>query len=266
MTAPKESLLTLIHKQKPAIEAALPKHLDSDRMMRIAITAIRLNPKLQDCTPDSFLGSLMVCSQLGLEPNTPLGQAWIIPYKNGDTGLYEATFQIGYKGLLDLSYRTGNYAAIRAEIVYEKDEFDYSLGFDHDLKHKPAKGNRGKVVAYYALYKLKTGGRDFKVMYYDRIMNHAKKHSKSYHRGPWQNHFDQMAQKTVLKEVLKYAPMSTQDRSIMENIQKDNAIITLDSKTGDLITDFGDSNDVVQQNLLGMEKFKEKAKALAELE
>ncbi len=87
------SIKGLIQRMEPQIAKALPKALEPERFTRIVLTAISSNPKLQECTPQSFLGAMMQAAQLGLEPNTPLGQSYLIPYKN--KGVMEASFQLG---------------------------------------------------------------------------------------------------------------------------------------------------------------------------
>ena len=87
------------------IAKALPSVMTPDRFTRMMLSAVSATPKLAECTPKSFLGAMMNAAQLGLEPNTPLGQAYILPYSN--KGVMEAQFQIGYKGLIDLAYRSG---------------------------------------------------------------------------------------------------------------------------------------------------------------
>ena len=113
-----------------------------ERFTRITLSALSTNAKLQETTPQSFLGAMMTAAQLGLEPNTPLGQAYLIPFRN--KGVLECQFQLGYKGLIDLAYRSGQISVIQAHTVYENDEFEYELGLDPKLKHVPAKGRQGK--------------------------------------------------------------------------------------------------------------------------
>ena len=208
-----QTIYDLINYMKPEIQRALPKHLDADRVARIAITTIRSNPKLQECNPYSFLGALMQSSQLGLEPNTPLGQAYIIPYKNSKLNTMEAQFQIGYKGLIDLAYRSGQFKSIYAHEVFENDLFDYEYGLDQKLVHKPAAEDRGKVIGYYAIFHLQNGGHGFAYMSIQDVEAHAQKYSQAVQKGwssPWKTNFDEMAKKTVLKKVLKYAPLSVE--------------------------------------------------------
>lgn len=208
------SIKGLIKRMQPGIANALPKTVSPERFTRILLTALSSNPKLQECTSTSFLGAMMQAAQLGLEPNTPLGLAYLIPYRN--KGVMEATFQIGYKGLLDLAYRTGEYKDIYAHVVYENDVFEYELGLDQKLVHKPAMSNRGNPIAYYAVYHLVNGGYGMYVMSIDDVINHKKKFSKTSNNGPWVSDFDAMAKKTVLKQLLKYAPKSVELANIIE--------------------------------------------------
>lgn len=236
-----------IEVMAPAIKAALPSVMTPERFTRITMSALSANPKLQECSPQSFLGSMMTAAQLGLEPNTPLGQAYLIPYRNH--GRMECQFQLGYKGLIDLAYRSGEVSIIQAHTVYENDDFTYELGLDPKLRHIPAKSNRGKPVAYYAMFKTKDDGYGFQVMSIEDVTAHAKRYSKSYGSGPWQTNFDEMAKKTVLKKVLKYAPLKSdfirgiaQDGTIkdtisenMEDIPDMTEYVDVDEETGEVI-------------------------------
>ena len=97
------SIADMIKVMEPQIKKALPEVITPERFTRMALSALNTTPKLNECTPMSFLAALMNAAQLGLEPNTPLGQAFLIPYNN--KGEMECQFQLGYKGLIDLSYR-----------------------------------------------------------------------------------------------------------------------------------------------------------------
>jgi recombination protein RecT len=228
MTAPdkkkevaKDPISNLMTQMRKQVEMALPRQINADRMCRVFMSIIRVDEKLSAAVvknPASLLAAIMQSSQLGLEPNTPLGEAYFIAYNNNRTNLPEVQFQIGYKGLLQLAYRTGEYKRITAMEVYTNDEFDYAYGLDTYLKHKPAMTPTGEPVFYYALYELHNGGRDFKVWSTEKIKDHAKKYSQSVKAGrksPWDTDFDAMAKKTVLKDVLKYAPKSIElDRQL----------------------------------------------------
>ena len=112
-----------IKKMEGEIAKALPSVITPERFTRITLSALSTNPQLAQTTPKSFLGAMMTAAQLGLEPNTPLGQAYLIPYKN--KGVLECQFQLGYKGLVDLAYRSGQISIIQAHTVRSNDDFEY---------------------------------------------------------------------------------------------------------------------------------------------
>lgn len=209
---PEQSLNTLLKRMGPQIQRALPKHMDADRIARIALTAVRATPKLLECDQMSFVAALMQSAQLGVEPNTGLGQAYLIPYGN------QVQFQLGYKGLIDLSVRSGQYKAIYAHEVYKEDEFSFAYGLHKDLVHVPSTNPEGEPIGYYAVYHLKNGGYDFVYWTKERIEKHAKAFSQAYksNKSPWKTNYDAMAKKTVLKEVLKYAPKSIELQKVVE--------------------------------------------------
>ena len=129
------SISDLIKAMEPEIKKALPEVITPERFTRMALSALNTTPKLKECTQISFLAALMNAAQLGLEPNTPLGQAYLIPFSN--KGTMECQFQIGYKGLIDLSYRNPQMQIISAQVVYENDDFEYELGLNPKLVHRP---------------------------------------------------------------------------------------------------------------------------------
>jgi len=252
-----------IKQMQSGIKAALPSVMTPERFTRITLSALSSNPKLAECTPPSFLGAMMTAAQLGLEPNTPLGQAYLIPYKRNfkDGGQWrsvlECQFQLGYKGLIDLAYRSGEVSTIMAQVVYENDTFTYSFGLEPTLKHTPAMKDRGEPVYVYAMFKTKDGGYGYEVMSIEDVRNHAQKFSKSYGNGPWQTNFEEMAKKTVLKRVLKYAPLKSeflravvQDEMVKNEISADmyevqgtypEADYEVDPKTGEVIQNDGEA-------------------------
>lgn len=213
---PKETKLTkgmsikdMIQTLQPEIKRALPSVLTPERFTRMALSALNNTPKLAECSQMSFLAALMNAAQLGLEPNTPLGQAYLIPYQN--KGKLECQFQIGYKGIIELVYRNPLVQTIQAQAVYENDEFEYELGLNSKLFHRPALHDRGEVTLFYALFKLANGGYGFEVMSKEDMEAFAKRYSKAVasEYSPWKTNFEDMAKKTVIKQVLKYAPIRT---------------------------------------------------------
>jgi recombination protein RecT len=228
MDTSKPTMQQYIKQMEGEIRKALPSVITPERFTRIVLSALSTNPKLAQTTPQSFLGAMMTAAQLGMEPNTPLGQAYLIPFWNGKNHCSECQFQLGYKGLIDLAYRSGEVSVIQAQVVYENDDFDYSFGLEPELKHIPAKTGRGEPTHVYAVFRTKDGGYGFEVMSMEDIRAHAQKYSKAYTSGPWQTNFEEMAKKTVLKRVLKYAPLKSdfvrgmaQDETIKTEISED---------------------------------------------
>jgi recombination protein RecT len=196
---------------------------------------------------------MMSAAQLGLEPNTPLGQAYLIPYKN--KGVDEVQFQIGYKGLIDLAYRSGEVEVVQAQVVYENDDFECAYGLEPKLTHKPADRDRGEPIKVYAIFKTKSGGYGFEVMSMEDVRKHAEKYSQAYKSGfsPWKTNFEEMAKKTVLKKVLKYAPLKSdfvrgvvQDETIKTEISEDmysvNDNTIYDAEYSEVDTETGEVN------------------------
>lgn len=247
------SIKDWIKVMEPAIKKALPSVITPERFTRMVLTAVSSNPKLAECSPASFCGAMMQAAQLGLEPNTPLGQAYLIPYRN--RGKLECQYQTGYKGLITLAYRSGQFKSIYAREVYEKDEFSYEYGLDLKLHHVPStEANRGKVVFYYGVFTLTNGGCGFEVMSTEEVKQFAATYSQAYKKGyssPWKTNFDEMAKKTVLKRVLKYAPLSVEfareveaDETIKTSLDADMVAMpdetdytVIDTDTGEIIED-----------------------------
>lgn len=220
------SIQEMIEASTKALGRALPAHMRPDRLVRIALTTLRLNQKLYQCDPQSFLGALFQCAQLGLEPNIE-GQAYIIPYNTSvktDAGWQKklvAQFQIGYKGYIELFWRHQSSLSLQMEVVRKHDVDNGNFSFDlgaNVLKHTPDlfAADRGDVVGYYAVASLKGGGTAVKVMSKDEVVAHAKRFSKCWNTKdgrfmddtPWASHFDAMAKKTVLIQLMKLLPKS----------------------------------------------------------
>lgn len=188
----------------PEIKRALPSHLNGDRMARIALTCFRTTPKLGECDPRSVFAAVIQASQLGLEPGI-MGQAYLIPYGKN------CNLIPGYQGLIELARRSGQIVSLYAHVVREKDEFDYTLGVDKTLTHKPSHAeNAGEIIGAYAVAKLKDGGIEFEFMsraQIDRIMRATQSKGAS---GPWKDHYEEMCRKTVVRRLFKWLPKSVE--------------------------------------------------------
>lgn len=206
------TLLNIVNSDgfKKQMSLALPKSLTADRLARIVMTECRKTPALLKCNQESFLGAILQCAQLGLEPGSALGHCYLLPFGNGKArdGLQNAQLIIGYRGMIDLARRSGQIVSIAAYVVREEDEFDYQLGLQPNIVHKPAhKAKPGAVTFVYAVANLKGGGVQFEVMSRAEI-EAVRSQSKAGTSGPWVSHWDEMAKKTVIRRLFKYLPVS----------------------------------------------------------
>lgn len=194
-----------IIKALPA-QMAAGAQAHAERMIRVAMTVVRNSKALQECDPLTILGCVMQGAALGLEVDGILGNAYMVPYKK------IATFQVGYKGLINLAHRSPRVAWVDAKLVYKGDEFEYYYGTDPQIKHIP-KGNWDfdEITHAYAVVKRADGYATFEVWPIERIMDHKERFSPSQSKkeSPWNRSPESMILKTVLRQALKYAPAST---------------------------------------------------------
>lgn len=198
-------------KMAPAMAQALPKHMDIDRLTRLAMTTIRTTPALKDADVGSLLGAVMQAAQLGLEPGL-MGHCYLLPFNNKNKGIKEVQFIIGYKGMIDLARRSGHIKSIYAHAVYSNDEFDYELGLESKLVHKPTmEPDKGEFIGAYAVAHFKDGGYQFEFMSKADIEK-RKGRSKAANSkfSPWTSDYEEMAKKTVVRHMWKYLPISVE--------------------------------------------------------
>lgn len=203
----KQLVGNLIESNKTKLMAAMPRHLNTDRLLRVMTTAVNSNPKLLQCHTPSLLGAFMTLSQLGLEPNTPMGHAYLLPFRNNKADRTDVQVIIGYKGLIDLARRSGNVTSIAAHAVHEHDTFEFEYGLQEKLRHVPARANRGEVVAFYAVAHMKDGGHAFEVMSVEDVRA-IRASTQGRKNDVWDDHFIEMGRKTAIRRLAKYLPMS----------------------------------------------------------
>lgn len=225
-----------------ALKSVATKHLTAERIVKLVVGEFSRNPKLSECDPNSIVLCALAFSQLGLEPGSLLGQAYMIPRKNKKTQRLEANFQLGYKGKITLNYRSGMYEFIYADIVYRDDKFEYEYGSSAFLRHIPdgSSVNRrpSDIVASYAIAHLKGSTRPvFRVVPKVEI-DESRARSQSKDDGPWVTDYPQMARKTAIHRLEPYLPMSTE--MAVAHALEDK------SDAGELaVADFGEIADVV---------------------
>lgn len=207
------SIADVLKSQWGKIEAVMPKHMSSERLFQMAVSTINHDPKLGQCDIVTILSCLMKCSALGLEPSSVdgLGRAYILPFNNKKTKRMEATFILGYKGMLDLARRSGEIADISARAVYEGDEFDYEFGLDERCRHVPKAEKRtpDTLTHVYAVCHFKDGGHYLEVMTKAEV-EAIRKRSKAKDSGPWVTDYEAMAKKTVVRRAFPYLPVSVE--------------------------------------------------------
>ena len=191
-------------------QLAMPRGLEAKRLIRDALTCLRTIRDLDKCDPDSILGALMTCAQLGLRPGV-LGHAWPLPYWDGRTQQHRAQLVIGYQGLVELAHRSGSVASLVARVVRANDHFDIDYGIADTLVHKPElRGPRGPSIGYYAIVKFLSGGYTFWHMTLSEMQEHRDKYAPRNRQGqitgPWIDHFDAQGLKTCIRLLSKYMP------------------------------------------------------------
>lgn len=204
------SLADQIRSMEQQFQLAAPKGVEATQLVRDALTALRQTPKLAECTPQSVLGSLMSCAQLGLRPGV-LGHAYLLPFYDRRQGGQVAQLVVGYQGLVELAHRSGQIQSLIARTVFENDHFDVDYGLEDKLIHKPyMSGDKGQPIAYYAVAKFTTGGHAFFVMSHPEMLEYRDRYAKSKKFGPWVDNFEAMAHKTCVRQLSKWMPKSTE--------------------------------------------------------
>lgn len=191
----------------------LPDNLKPERLIRQTLTLAAREPKILQCSQISILTALVQAAELHLELAGPLGQAYLVPRWNSKNRCNEATFQVGYRGLITLAYRSEKVTSFQIRTVYEKDEFDIELGVHPRIHHKPfLDGDPGVGRCYYCVSHLVKEGYELEVMSRCQIDAHRDRYAKGYEKdySPWQSAYDAMAGKTVAKRLAKRLPLSVQ--------------------------------------------------------
>lgn len=225
----------LLEKSKAQIAMALPKHCTPERMLRVTMTAVQRNPALLDCDPRSLIGCVVEASQLGLEPDGVLGHAYLVPFRNKKTGRTECQLIPGYKGLVELSRRSGQISTVYAKVVHAKDKYRIAYGLEPKLEHVPADtDDPGEVTAAYAVCRLRDGGVQYEWMW-RREIEAIRKRSRAGTSGPWVTDYEEMCKKTVLRRLCKMLPVSVEvQRLVAADEQFDAGVLDVSSAPVDL--------------------------------
>lgn len=191
------------------VKAALPQHLTAARILRVATTTLRRTPELGDCDPLSLVGCIIQAAGLGLEIDSTLGHAYMVPFRNHKNGnRREAQLIVGYKGFLALAHRSGKVSHFSAHVVHKNDAFKFANGSHAFLEHIPTLDDPGEPIAVYAVIRTIDGAHDHEVIGWRKILECQKKYGTR--GGPWTTHLEEMARKTAIRALAKRAPLSAE--------------------------------------------------------
>ncbi len=240
-----EGVSTLVNGMIPELAKAIPAGgASAAQFARVALTSIRKNPKILECTEWSLRAALMDAASLGLDVDGLLGEAYLIPQKRG--GVQEVRLGIGYKGLVSLARRSGEIKTISADVVYEGDHFVWENGIHPKLEHrKDQPPGARKVTHVWAAAEFKDGGYQIVVMFKEEV-DKIRAFSRSGEYGPWKDNYPAMAKKTAIIQLCKLLPLKKNDaRAILnEEAEAPTPVFSstpdgalYDSETGEVVAE-----------------------------
>lgn len=202
---------------KDSFSKVMPAHMSADKLVRMAQSAARINPKLLQCERGSLMRSIMTGAILGLEIDGVTGQAFLVPFKG------KVQLIIGYKGYITLAWNSG--FMLQGRTVRANDQFTFEYGLNAYLNHAPmsptaTEEQRGPIVAAYSLAKHPQHNLStFRVVTIDQIMK-ARDSSQGYkydaNSSPWTTNFDEMAKKTAIRSHADELPLNVQRAAAVE--------------------------------------------------
>lgn len=220
-------------KYKDEISVLVDGVMTPERVVQIATLCIKQNETLGKCTPASIIGAVMQASIMRFEPSNALGLCYFVPYYNNNAKIYECQFQLGYKGMVQLAYRSRQIKEIYGDVVYKADKFIYSHGVDTKLEHIPSDSideqdfTDDKITHAYAYVKLENGGFISVVLPRREILKAQKLSKAKSETAIWKIYFAQMAIKTAVRRLYKWLP----DEGVARQIVTDGAVLTPENIT-----------------------------------
>lgn len=215
---------------------------DSQRFVSAVVSAVQTNPSLAECSNSSILSAALLGHSLNLPQSPQLGYFYMVPFKN-KTGT-EATFQISYRGLIQLAMRSGQYKNMNVTDIREGELVSYNPIEDtYEFKAETdfTKRSNLKIIGYYAFFEMINGFRKGIYWSIEQLDAHAKKYSASYRNGwgssLWKSDFDAMAKKTMLRQLIsKWGIMSVD----MEKAYTGDQAVIREDGTPDYIDNIAD--------------------------
>lgn len=239
---PQKRVELLFVQASQRLDKMVPTHLKAERLWRLALAAMSRDPKLCEATPQSILLSTMQCAALGLEPSTALQQAYLVPfnnkkrYKDGNVWKEEWTTEaqliIGYRGFILLAEQASVVSGVKAEVVYQRDEYRPILE-GGVFVHTPFQdGDPGPMRAAYCRWIASNGQKEYLPMsryeldkWRDRFAKKEYKSDELKRNQPWVTDFEAMCMKTTVRQASRFWPMMS------ERAEKLRTAIALDERT-----------------------------------
>jgi len=223
------------------IKSMLPAIIKPERFAAVALTSLSRNPALLECTPVSLIRCMLQAATVGLELDNQLGHAYLVPFRDRKAGTTECTLILGYRGLVQLLHRSNAVSAVYTQVVREGDAFDFELGLEPKLVHRPVNDPDQPMMHAYAILYMKDGAKLFDVMSRAEVEK-VRARSRASASGPWVTDFVEMAKKTVLRRLAKLAPMSVEDQRLVTADELADAGRAQQEVFG-LMPDIGDASD-----------------------
>jgi recombination protein RecT len=222
---PKQSFDTLLAQARTQIVKYLPRHLDADKMIYVALETVRADSFLRQCEPLSIVQAVLEASQLGLMLGNKLGHAYLVPRRDKKANnILKCQLLIGYRGFIALAHRTGKVSSVFPAVVHQGDQFSLKLGTGRQLSHVPLleASKRGDWIGAYAVVEFRDGRTDFEWMTRQEIEK-VKQCSESASEAwsPWRRFEDEMIKKSPIRRMAKRLCLSSEDMTLVEAAVRD---------------------------------------------
>lgn len=220
-----DEIAAMLDMYKLQIAQVIPRHITPERLIQVCATMVTRNQELMVCTPASLVGALMQSAILGLDPS--LGQCAFIPRYNSKLGKKECNFQIQYQGILHLARKSGEIKTVYSECVREGDVFEYELGLEPKLIHKPNVDSVGELKYVYVVWRFKDDGFFFRVLNKTQVM--ARK-AVSKTTDIWTKWPEEQWRKTAINASKNYIPMGVEMQTALTS---DEQVLPIDAFSKD---------------------------------
>lgn len=223
--SPVQVLAFTIAQKQSSFASIQTRYLPAERLVKLAQVMVAKTPKLAECSTLSVIDSLMTCARLGLEPNEP-GGVWFVPYKVQNRMVCQSI--VDYRGLLDVARRSGEIAAVHADLRYDNDAWEFAIDSTAPvlvkLRHVPAEGERGNVLGAYGVAKLRNGECHAVYLTAKQIEGfRSRSRGADSEYSPWTKDWDAMAKKTACRRLVNLLPMTPEVQALREVLAREDA-------------------------------------------